>query len=73
MEDQATDRAFRIGQTRDVMVYKFVCEQTLEERIDQIIAGKSQLVEQVVGTGESWLGNLDDEQLAELLRFGQGR
>lgn len=73
VENQATDRAFRIGQTRDVMVHKLVCQDTLEERIDQIISGKSDLVEQVVGTGETWLGNLDDEQLVGLLRFGSGR
>lgn len=73
VENQATDRAFRIGQTRDVMVHKFVCEQTLEERIDEIISGKSRLVAEVVGEGESWLGNLDDAQLSQLLRFGSGR
>ena len=73
VENQATDRAFRIGQTRDVMVYKLVCQNTLEERIDEIISGKSELVGQVVGTGETWLGNLDDEQLVKLLRFGSGR
>ena len=73
VENQATDRAFRIGQTRDVMVHKLVCQDTLEERIDKIISGKSELVEQVVGTGETWLGNLSDEQLVGLLRFGSGR
>ena len=43
------------------------------KRIDKIIQGKSELVEQVVGSGETWLGNLDDEQLMGLLRFGSGR
>ena len=73
VENQATDRAFRIGQTKNVMVHKLVCQSTLEERIDKIIQGKSELVEQVVGSGETWLGNLDDEQLMGLLRFGSGR
>ena len=73
VENQATDRAFRIGQTKDVMVHKMVCEDTLEERIDQIIQGKSELVDQVVGEGETWIGNLNDDQLVELLSFGSRR
>ena len=70
VENQATDRAFRIGQTRDVMVHKMICEKTLEERIDEIIQGKSELVSEVVGEGETWLGNLSNEQLSQLLRLG---
>ena len=70
VENQATDRAFRIGQTRDVMVHKMVCSDTLEERIDEIIQGKSELAAQVVGEGETWLGKLSDKQLLEIMRFG---
>ena len=58
VEDQATDRAFRIGQRRDVQVRKFVCVGTVEERIDQMIEEKKALAEAIVGTGESWLTEL---------------
>jgi SNF2 family DNA or RNA helicase len=67
VEDQATDRAFRIGQRRDVQVRKFVCVGTLEERIDAMIEGKKALAEQVVGTGESWLTDLSSAALREVL------
>jgi len=70
VENQATDRAFRIGQTRDVMVHKMVCSNTLEERIDAIISGKSELAAEVVGEGETWLGKLSDQQLMDIMRFG---
>ena len=58
VEDQATDRAFRIGQRRNVQVRKFVCVGTLEERIDAMIEQKKALAERIVGTGESWLTEL---------------
>jgi SNF2 family DNA or RNA helicase len=67
VEDQATDRAFRIGQRRDVQVRKFVCVGTLEERIDAMIEQKKALAEQVVGTGESWLTELSTAVLREVL------
>jgi hypothetical protein len=67
VEDQATDRAFRIGQRRDVQVRKFVCVGTLEERIDAMIEQKKALAEQVVGTGESWLTELSTAALREVL------
>jgi hypothetical protein len=67
VENQATDRVFRIGQMRNVQVHKFVCTGTLEERIHDMIEGKKALAEQVIGTGESWLGELDTHQLRELL------
>jgi SNF2 family DNA or RNA helicase len=67
VEDQATDRAFRIGQRRDVQVRKFVCVGTLEERIDAMIEQKKALAEQVVGTGESWLTDLSTTALREVL------
>lgn len=67
VENQATDRAFRIGQTRNVQVHKFVCTGTLEERIHDMIESKQALSEQVVGTGENWLTELDTDQLRNLL------
>ena len=67
VENQATDRVFRIGQTRNVQVHKFVCTGTLEEKIHDMIESKKQLAEQVVGTGEEWLTELDTDQLRDLL------
>ncbi|MGD1906081.1 MAG: DEAD/DEAH box helicase [Leptolyngbyaceae cyanobacterium] len=67
VENQATDRAFRIGQTRNVQVHKFVCTGTLEERIHDMIESKKTLSEQVVGAGEKWLTELDTDQLRNLL------
>jgi SNF2 family DNA or RNA helicase len=67
VEDQATDRAFRIGQRKNVQVRKLSCVGTLEERIDRLIAEKKELAEQVVGTGEAWLTELDAGQLRELV------
>jgi SNF2 family DNA or RNA helicase len=67
VEEQATDRAFRIGQRRDVQVRKFVCVGTLEERIDAMIEEKKALAEQIVGTGESWLANLSTAELRDVI------
>jgi SNF2 family DNA or RNA helicase len=67
VEDQATDRAFRIGQRRDVQVRKFVCVGTVEERIDAMIEQKKALAEQVVGTGESWLASLSTSELRDVI------
>jgi hypothetical protein len=72
VENQATDRAFRIGQTRNVMVHKFICAGTLEDRIDAMITAKSAMAEQVVGSGESWLTELSDEELKETLALAPG-
>ncbi|MBY0229948.1 MAG: DEAD/DEAH box helicase, partial [Gemmataceae bacterium] len=66
VEDQATDRAFRIGQKRNVLVHKFVCRGTVEERIDAMIAEKRGLATDVVQGGETLLTEMPD---AELLRF----
>jgi non-specific serine/threonine protein kinase len=66
VEDQATDRAFRIGQKRNVLVHKFVCRGTVEERIDALIAEKAGLLRDVVEGGERLLTEMDN---AELLRF----
>jgi superfamily II DNA or RNA helicase len=67
VEDQATDRAFRIGQRRNVQVRKFVCVGTLEERIDAMIEEKKALADRVVGTGESWLTELSVADLRSVL------
>jgi len=67
VENQATDRAFRIGQKKNVFVHKFVCLGTLEERIDRMIEQKKALAESVIGTGESWLTELSNEALRDLL------
>jgi SNF2 family DNA or RNA helicase len=67
VENQATDRVFRIGQTRNVQVHKFVCTGTLEEKIHDLIESKKALAEQVVGSGENWLTDLDTDQLRNLL------
>jgi len=66
VENQATDRAFRIGQTRNVMVHKFICAGTMEERIDEMIERKKDVAEQVVGTGEGWLTELSNDELREV-------
>ncbi len=67
VEDQATDRAFRIGQRNHVQVRKFVCIGTLEEKIDLMIEEKRSLAQLVVGAGENWLTELSTGQLRELL------
>jgi SNF2 family DNA or RNA helicase len=67
VEDQATDRAFRIGQRRDVQVRKLVCAGTLEERIDEMIEEKKQLAESVLGAGEAWLTELSTAQLRQVV------
>lgn len=67
VEDQATDRAFRIGQQKNVFVHKFVTLGTLEERIDRTIEDKKQLASAIVGSDESWLTELDNERFKELI------
>ncbi len=68
VEDQATDRAWRIGQSRAVFVHKLVCEGTVEERIDALINDKRKLADAVVGTtGETWLSELSTDALRDLV------
>ncbi len=71
VENQATDRAFRIGQKKNVQVYKFVCLGTLEERIDRMIESKKELAENVVGTGEGWLTELSTDELREVFALSR--
>jgi SNF2 family DNA or RNA helicase len=66
VENQATDRAFRIGQTRNVQVHKFICGGTLEEKIDEMIESKKEIAVKVVGTGEGWLTELSNQELREI-------
>jgi SNF2 family DNA or RNA helicase len=67
VENQATDRAFRIGQKRNVQVHKFICSGTLEEKINDLIESKKDLAEQTVNAGEQWLTDLDTDRLRNLL------
>jgi hypothetical protein len=67
VEDQATDRAWRIGQHRTVNVHKLVCEGTVEERIGQVIDDKRLLADAAIGTGEAWLTELDTDDLRDLV------
>jgi non-specific serine/threonine protein kinase len=67
VEEQATDRAFRIGQRRNVQVRKFVCVGTVEERIDAMIERKRDLAERIVGSGEAWLTELSTEQIRDIV------
>ena len=67
VEDQATDRAFRLGQKRNVQVHKFVCKGTLEERIDIMLDEKKELAQRIIGAGEGWIAALPDDELAELV------
>ena len=66
VENQATDRAFRIGQKRNVQVHKFLCAGTLEEKIDEMIERKQEIASSIVGAGEGWLTELSNEALKEI-------
>ena len=72
VEDQATDRAYRIGQDRPVQVHRLIAEGTLEERIAVVLEKKRGLAEAVVGAGEDWITELSDDELADLVRLGGG-
>jgi SNF2 family DNA or RNA helicase len=67
VEDQATDRAYRIGQDRPVQVHRMIAEGTLEDRIAALLATKRELADAVVGSGEGWISELDDGELADLV------
>ncbi|MEE1619532.1 DEAD/DEAH box helicase [Brachybacterium sp. J153] len=72
VENQATDRAFRIGQRRDVTVHKLVSAGTVEERIDAVLADKQALADRSVSTsGEDWLADLDPRSLERLLSLSE--
>ncbi|WP_031293495.1 DEAD/DEAH box helicase [Leptolyngbya sp. Heron Island J] len=71
VEDQATDRAFRIGQKKNVFVHKFVAIGTLEERIDEMIEDKKKLAGSIVGSDESWLTELDNNAFKQLISLNK--
>lgn len=66
VEDQATDRAYRIGQRRSVQVHKLLCAGTVEEKVDQLLERKRDLAARIVGAGEQWITELDDAALKDL-------
>ena len=71
VEDQATDRAYRVGQTRDVQVHKLIVSGTVEEKIDDILESKRGLAEAIVGMGEGWVTEMNDDELRELFSLGK--
>ena len=74
VENQATDRAFRIGQKRNVLVHKFVCRGTVEERIDQMIRDKQELADQILGGGaETALTEMSDRELLDFVAIDLSR
>jgi non-specific serine/threonine protein kinase len=71
VENQATDRAFRIGQQKNVVVHKFITEGTIEEKIDDMLEAKARLSEDVIAAGgESWITELENDELLDLFRLG---
>ena len=73
MENQATDRAFRIGQTKNVLVHKFICRGTVEDKIDQMIELKKQLAGDFLGGGaDIVLTEMKDEELLKLVALDLG-
>jgi SNF2 family DNA or RNA helicase len=69
VENQATDRAHRIGQHRNVHVHKFISVGTLEERIDEMIERKKLLTDQVIGSGDGWVTEMNDDEVFDLIRL----
>lgn len=70
VENQATDRAYRIGQKNNVIVHKLVCRGTIEEKIDSLINSKKELAENVIGSGgENWITEMDNDELLNMLRL----
>ncbi len=71
VENQATDRAFRIGQKKNVFVHKFITLGTLEERIDQMIEDKQKMADSIIGNDESWLTKLDNQAFKALIALNK--
>ena len=70
VEAQATDRAYRIGQKKNVMVHRFITQSTFEEKINKLLMSKKELAELTVSTGEKWIGEFSDEELKALVDLG---
>lgn len=68
VESQATDRAYRIGQKNNVLVHRFITKNTFEEKINEIIQKKKSLADMTVSVGESWIGNMTDDELSKIFR-----
>ena len=66
VEDQASDRAWRIGQRRDVVVYRFITAGTFEEKVNEMLKKKRELADLAVGVGESWIGDLTDDEIKSI-------
>jgi SNF2 family DNA or RNA helicase len=73
VEDQATDRAYRIGQTRPVQVHRLIAEGTVEDRIAEMLRSKRALADAVLSAGEGALTELSDAELADLVELRSGR
>lgn len=72
VEAQATDRAYRIGQTRNVLVHRFITQGTFEEKINKLLQSKKELADLTVSAGEQWIGDLSDEELKALVLLQEG-
>jgi SNF2 family DNA or RNA helicase len=71
VENQATDRAYRIGQVKNVQVHRFITQATFEEKIDAMIQAKQELANLTVGTGESWITDLSNTELREIFTLAR--
>tara|TARA_Y100001968_G_C19432106_1_gene757650 strand:+ start:178 stop:2607 length:2430 start_codon:yes stop_codon:yes gene_type:complete len=71
VENQATDRAYRIGQENRVLVHKFITSGSVEEKIDNMIQKKAKLADEIIGSGEDWLGNLGVDELYKLVKLDE--
>uniref|UniRef100_UPI0011467365 DEAD/DEAH box helicase n=1 Tax=Anaerophaga thermohalophila TaxID=177400 RepID=UPI0011467365 len=71
VESQATDRAFRIGQDKNVMVYRLITQATFEEKINKMLTNKKELANLTVTAGEKWVGDLSDNELKQLFTLSE--
>lgn len=72
VENQATDRAFRIGQQKTVFAHKFICIGTIEEKIDDMLESKQKIADSIIGNDESWLSQLDAKSFIKLIQLSRG-
>ena len=69
VENQATDRTFRIGQTKDVIVHRFISLNTFEEKINEMLEKKKELTENIITSGENWITELSNKEIKDLFKF----